>query len=617
MVTAMSRFSYIFSAMAALAVVAITVLSPASSFADSILDGKISDSIKSDSDGGEFADREDPIASEDAITGGTIVYAAAAAPKSLNPYLDNNTFSYQVFGALYETLLSSDPITGDNAPGLARKWDISEDKKEFTFYLNPFAKWSDGQPVTARDVLWTFNTIMSPTNQTGAIKVALQTFVATPPEIIDKLTIKFTADEVHWRNLNAVGGFEIMPEHIFANRDFNKINTDFPVVSGPYKIVEVKEGVSLTLERRSDWWGRSLASSRGLYNFKRVVYRFFAEQDNAYDAFLAGEVDVFPVYRAAIWVNRTSGRKFENNWIVKRRIVNHHPTGFQGFAMNLRRAPFDDIRVRTALAKLLDRKRMNETLMFNQYFLQRSYYENLYDVSNECHNVVMDFDPAGATNLLESAGWFLDRSTGIRTNGEARLSFTFLTRDETSDKFLALYGEDLKKAGVEMKIERKDWAAWTRDMDDFNFDMTWAAWGGGINIDPEGMWASAEADRQGGVNITGFKDGMVDKLIESQRSIFNLEERNEICRRIDGILTEKVPYILLWNVDSIRLLYWDKFGTPPTVLSKFGDERSLLAYWWFDEDSAADLEDAMADGDILPARPDIVDFDEAFTPSWK
>ena len=603
--------------MAALAVVAATVLSPASSFADSILDEKIADSIKSDSDGGEFADREDPIASEDAVAGGTIVYAAAAAPKSLNPYLDNNTFSYQVFGALYETLLSSDPITGDNAPGLARKWDISEDKKEFTFYLNPFAKWSDGQPVTARDVLWTFNTIMSPTNQTGAIKVALQTFVATPPEIIDKLTIKFTADEVHWRNLNAVGGFEIMPEHIFANRDFNKINTDFPVVSGPYKIVEVKEGVSLTLERRGDWWGRSLASSRGLYNFKRVVYRFFAEQDNAYDAFLAGEVDVFPVYRAAIWVNRTSGRKFENNWIVKRRIVNHHPTGFQGFAMNLRRAPFNDIRVRTALAKLLDRKRMNETLMFNQYFLQRSYYENLYDVSNECHNVVMDFDPAGATNLLESAGWFIDRSTGIRTNGEARLSFTFLTRDETSDKFLALYGEDLKKAGVEMKIERKDWAAWTRDMDDFNFDMTWAAWGGGINIDPEGMWASAEADRQGGVNITGFKDGMVDKLIESQRSIFNLEERNEICRRIDGILTEKVPYILLWNVNSIRLLYWDKFGTPPTVLSKFGDERSLLAYWWFDEDSAADLEDAMADGDILPARPDIVDFDEAFTPSWK
>ena len=560
----------------------------------------------------DFSDRPDPIASENAVPGGSITYAAAAAPKSLNPYLDNNTFSYQVFGSLYESLLSSDPLTGDNAPGLARKWEVSEDKREFTFYLNPLARWSDGKPVTARDVLWTFNAVMSPSNQTGAAKVALQTFAATPPEIIDDLTIKFTADEVHWRNLNAAGGFEIMPEHVFAGRDFNKTGSDFPVVSGPYRIAAFKEGVSLTLERRTNWWGRALDSSRGLYNFQRVTYRFFAEQDNAFDAFLAGEVDVFPVYRAAIWVNRTSGRKFDNNWIVKRRVANHHPVGFQGFAMNLRRAPFDDLRVRMAFAKLLDRRRLNETLMFNQYFLQRSYWENLYDASNECHNVSIDFDPAGAAALLDEAGWTLDPATGVRTNGARRLSFTFLTRDETSDKFLALYREDLRKAGVEMKIERKDWAAWTRDMDAFDFDMTWAAWSGGVNIDPEGMWASAEADREGGNNITGFKDAMVDKLIEAQREIFDLSERNEICRRIDGILTEQVPYILLWNVDSTRLLYWDKFGTPPTVLSKFGDERSLLAYWWYDEDSATDLAEAMETGDILPARPDIVEFDSAF-----
>ncbi|MBR3085529.1 MAG: ABC transporter substrate-binding protein, partial [Kiritimatiellae bacterium] len=291
------------------------------------------------------------------------------------------------------------------------------------------------------------------------------------------------------------------------------------------------------------------------------------------------------------------------------------PIGFQGFAMNMRRKPFDDIRVRMALAKLLDRKRLNETLMFNQYFLQRSYYENIYGSSNECHNASFEFDPEAAARLLDEAGWAIDEATGIRTNGGSRLSFTFLTRDESSDKFLALYREDLRKAGVELKIERKDWAAWSRDMDSFNFDMTWAAWSGGINIDPEGMWASAEADRKGGNNITGFKNAMVDKLIEAQRSIFSLEERNEICRRIDTILAENVPYILLWNIDSTRLLYWDKFGTPPTVLSKFGDDRSLLEYWWWDEDSAGELADAMAEDDILPPRPDFVDFDETFTPA--
>ena len=563
----------------------------------------------------QWQDHADPIASPDAVPGGKITYAAASPPKSLNPYLDNNTFSYQVFGSLYESLLGTDPVTSDYAPGLARRWEISKDKRQFTFYLDPLARWSDGQPITAEDVLWTFNAVMAPESQTGPAKVSLRTFLKKPPEIIDRLTIRFTADETHWRNLMAAGGFEILPKHVFEGRDFNKINNDFPVVSGPYRIAEHREGVSLTLKRRPDWWARSRSSTRGTCNFETVVFRFFAEQDNAFDAFIAGEVDVFPVYRAAIWTGKTNGKKFDLNWIVKRQVRNRHPVGFQGFAMNMRRAPFDDVRVRKALALLLDRPRMNETLMSNQYFLHRSYFEGLYDTSNTCGNAVLPFDPDSARALLDEAGWKTDPATGMRKKDGKPLSFTFLTRDESSDKFLALYGEDLRKAGVEMKIERKDWAAWTRDMHEYKFDMTWAAWSGGLYPDPESMWSSAEADKPGGNNITGFKDQMVDQLIETQKSIFGVRERNGICRRIDSILAEKIPYILLWNTDSVRLLYWDKFGTPPTVLSKFGDERSLLTYWWYDADNADDLKDAMSNGEALPARPDIVDFDEAFAPA--
>ena len=563
----------------------------------------------------QWQDLPDPLASPDAVPGGKITYAASSPPKSLNAYLDNNTFSYQVFGSLYETLLSSDPLTADYAPGLARRWEISTDKRQYTFFIDPQAKWSDGQPITAEDVLWTFNAVMAPESQTGPAKVALRTFMKKPPEVIDRLTIRFTADEVHWRNLQAVGGFEILPKHVFEGRDFNKINNEFPVVSGPYKISEHKEGISLTLQRRADWWARTRSSTRGTYNFETVVFRFFAEQDNAFEAFLAGEIDVYPVYRAAIWTGKTTGKKFDSNWIVKRKIRNHHPIGFQGFAMNLRRAPFDDIRVRKALAFLLDRKRMNETLMANQYFLHRSYYEGLYDTSNICKNVTFDFNPEEAGKLLDEAGWKVDPATGMRKKDGKPLSFTFLTRDESSDKFLALYGEDLRKAGVEMKIERKDWAAWTRDMDEYKFDMTWAAWSAGLHPDPEGMWSSKEADNPGANNITGFKDQKVDELIEKQKSIFSVRERNEICRSIDAILTEQVPYILLWNIDAVRLLYWDKFGNPPTVLSKFGDERSLLAYWWYDTDNAEDLQEAMSNDESLPPRPGVIDFDEAFSPA--
>ncbi len=559
-----------------------------------------------------WQDRPDPLASADALPGGTLVYAAGQAPKSLNYYLDNNTFSAQVFGAMYETLLWSDSLTADYVPGLARSWTISADKRSFTFTLDETAYWSDGTPVTAEDVKWTFDRLMDPASQTGPHKVALQTFTNTPPQILDARTIRFTSSEVHWRNLGAVGGFEILPRRAFAETDFNKLNFAFPVVSGPYRLGPMREGLDLRLERRTNWWARARSTTRGTANFQTIVYRFFSEQENAFEAFKKGEVDIFPVYTARIWVNETSGEKFDTNWIVKRRVRNHRPIGFQGFAMNLRRAPFNDLRVRQALAHLLDRGKMNQTLMHGQYFQHRSYFEDLYGKYHPCDNPVFEFDKTKARALLRAAGWEPDPATGILTKEGKALRFSFLTRDTTSDKFLALYAEDLKDVGIELRIERKDWAAWTRDMDAYNYDMTWASWGSGIFKDPEGLWSTREADRPAGNNITGFKNAEVDALIEQQRAIFDLRARDEICRQIDRILTQNVPYILLWNIDVTRLLYWDKFGTPPTVLSKYSDERALLNYWWFDPDSAADLQAAMASGEALPPRPDIVDFDLTF-----
>ena len=562
----------------------------------------------------DWKDVPSPLASPDAVPGGTLVFAASQPPKSLNSLLDNNTFSQQVFDSLYETLLGLDPLTADFVPGLANRWTISDDKRVFTLTLDPAAKWSDGRPVTAQDVKWTFDKIMDPASLTGPAKVGLQTFTNTPPVVVDARTIRFTAGEVHWRNLLSLGGFEIMPQHAFSNADFNKINFDFPVVSGPYRLGPMKENIELRLERRADWWQRARPSARGTLNFQTVVHRFYAEQENAFEACQKGEVDVYPVYMARLWRNDAKGDRYDRAWIVKQRIRNHHPLGFQGFAMNLRRPPFNDLRVRQALACLLDRETMNRTLMFNAYFLQRSYFEDLYDRANPCTNAVYAFDPARARDLLQQAGWKVNpQSDSLEKDGRP-LSFAFLTRDASSDKFLALYSADLKKAGIELKIVRKDEAAWRRDMDAFNYDMTWAAWGSGLFKDPEDMWLAAEADRPAGNNITGFKDARVDALIEKQKTNFDIRERNRICREIDAILCRQVPYVLLWNLDYVRLLYWNKFGTPPAVLDKHGDERALFNYWWCDADSAAELKAAMQANTVLPARPELVDFDATFKP---
>ena len=151
-------------------------------------------------------------------------------------------------------------------------------------------------------------------------------------------------------------------------------------------------------------------------------------------------------------------------------------------------------------------------------------------------------------------------------------------------------------------------------MDEFNYSMTWAAWGGSSFKDPEGMWSSKEADRKAGNNITGFKNAKVDQMIEQQRTIFNVEKRNQINREIDQIVYNEFPYALLWNLNYTRLLYWNKFGTPDTVLSKYGDERSSYLYWWYDEDAATGLSDAMENGSVLPRKEPSVKFDDVFQP---
>lgn len=560
-----------------------------------------------------WAEKPDPLASPHAVPGGLLRFSAFQPPKSLNSYVDSNTYTRQIFILMYETLLWIDPVTSEFIPGLARRWTVSDDRLTFTFEIDPAAVWSDGRPVTANDVKWTFDQVMDPKSMSGPAKVFLGSF--SSPEVLGPRTVRFRAKENHWRNLLAAGGFEVMPKHAFQGQDFNRLDLDRPVVSGPYTISSVKEQIEVRLSRRWDWWASRRPSMRHTMNFDTLVFRYYAEDENAFEAFKKGQSDVLAVYMSRLWANETIGEKFDKNWIVKRLVHNHEPRGFQGFAMNMRRPPFDDLRVRQAVAHLVDRETMNRTMMFGAYVLQRSYFEDLYDSAHPCTNTFYTFDIPRAKALLREAGYAPNPATGLLEKEGRPLRFRFLTRDGSSEKFLALCNTAFKEVGIDMQIERKDFAAWMRDMDAFNFDMTWASWSQVIFRDPEDMWHSREADRPSSNNIAGFKDPEVDALIERQKTVYSVAERNAICREIDARIAAAVPYVLLWNINAVRLLHWDRFGMPDTVLSKFGDERSLLGYWWYDPDSAAELKAAMASGDLLPRRPLDVDFDAAFPPS--
>lgn len=558
-----------------------------------------------------WVDDYDPIASPDAIVGGKLTMGGPSEyPKSFNYYLAPSTFTATLFAHLYEPLMSTNPVSLEFEPVLASKIVVSDDKLVYTVTIDERARWSDGEKLTAHDVKWTFDTILDPANLTGPFKVGLERFSSA--KVVDDATIVFLAKEAHWKNFLSLIGFAILPKHAFEGKDFNKQNTDFSIVSGLYRQSEVKEGVYARMERRDDWWLKDAKRVQGTGNFQTIEHRFYGERDAALDAFKKGETDAYPVYTSHFWVNQTSGEAFDKNWIVKQAVHNSEPVGFQGFAMNMRRDQFKDLKTREALAYMLNRAMMNETMMFNQYFLHRSYVEDLWDAEHPNENQFYEFNVEKARELLREAGWVANPETGILERDGKPFAFKFLTHQVSSEKYAIAYKEDLADVGIDMSIERKDGASWSKDMDEFNFDMTWGGFSGTIWRDPTSLWQSSEANRPSSYNITGFKSEKVDALLDSMAEEYNVSKRNDIVREIDTIVTAEVPYALLWNINYTRLLYWNKFGVPDTVLSKYGNEDSLESYWWIDPDAEADLEAAKASGETLPPSPYEIHFDDEF-----
>jgi len=545
-----------------------------------------------------WREQPDPVASSAARKGGTIRFNGSQPPKSFNAYVDNNTYSAMVFDLMYEKLLGTDMRTLDSAPQLARRWAVSDDGREFTFVLDERAKWSDGKSVTAEDVKWTFDAVMEPKSDTGPWKSMLGFFES--PEIVDRLTVRFRKkgdSPKDWRDILNCSSFWVLPKHAFAGQAFNKLEFLGAVVGGPYRIVRVEEQVETELRRHGKWWRQDLVSCRSIANFDRVIMRYYVDNENAFEALKTGKIDAYPVYTARIFAQETGGEVFRRNWLLKRRVRNHAPVGFQGFAMNMRRKPFDNLKVRQAMALLVDRETMNRTMMNGAYFLLKSYFHDLYDASHPCTNTLWKYDVAAARRLLAEAGY------------EKGFKFTFLSRSAMEDKFLALFTHALQACGIEMEIVRKDFAGWMRDMDAFNFDMTWAAWGASFVKTPEIMWHGREADRKGSNNITGFRSVEVDRLIEEEKGFDNAAARIAAYRRIDSLIAAEVPYVLLWNTDETRLLHWNKFGMPKTCLTRFGREEDILSYWWYDADRAEELDESRKGESFLPMVPEIVTYD--------
>ena len=553
--------------------------------------------------GGEI----DPIASTDATHGGSFSSWPGDYPKSLNEWLDYNSFSVEVSALMFEPLVELHSTEDHPVGDLAESWDVSADKKTYVFHLNPAAKWSDGTPVTAADVQFYYDVIMNPKNLTSLFRVDLARF--SRPDVLDAHTLRITAKEAHWKNFWVAGSMCAFPRQTWTNVDFNTINFDFPVVDGPYALDEVKTNRSIRLKRRGDWWGRVQKYNQHKYNFDYLVFKSMEDRTKALEFLKTGGFDEYFIYTAKIWAQDTNFPQVQKNWVIRQNIYNQIPKTFQGFAMNMQKPLFQDIKVRQALAYLLDRQLMNQKLMFNQYFLLNSYFPDLYPGDSNPDIPVTPYDPDKARELLKEAGWQVGADGILAKNGQ-QLDITILHFEGSDLRHLNIYIQDLKQVGIQAHVEIVSEATWTKRVDNHEFDMVWANWEAVRLRDPEPMWSSKTANDIAGENWCAFGDPQVDQLIGAQRTEMDLGKRNEINKQIDQRLMTLSPYVLLWQSASQRVLYWNRFGTPKYVLSKYcdngeagGPEYDPLVYWWFDPVKSAALDDAMKRDVPLPPEP--------------
>lgn len=555
-----------------------------------------------------------------AKVGGMITFPISRFMITFRPFFfgpnSNFTENSTMTSMCYQSLISLHPTNLEYVPLLATHWKISEDLMTFWFRIDPNARWWDGKRVTAQDVVSTWKLVMDPTILSPSMQQTYDKYeepVAVSPYIV---TVK--AKEKNWRSFMSFGASLPILQHdeiggLTGKEFIDKFVFQQPVGSGEYIILpqDIKKEESYMFTRRDDYWRKDYSTERYSGNFDKI--KFIAIADNPtveYETYRRGEADLFYYTSISIenWVSDTKEEPFQKNWIKKVRVKTDGAAGAYGVFFNMRKPPFNDVRIRKAFYYLFDRKSIIDQLLYDEYEPYNSFYAGgMYENEN---NVKYSYDPQKARDLLESAGWKERNSNGILVkNG---MPFTIeMTIQKPVEKFLTLYQQTLRRAGIDLKLKFEDGNAITKRIAEREFSLTWANYGGLTFPNPETSYASFLAPLKDNNNITGFADKYVDELLEKYKVTITQSERIAIIKEIDGILSNTVIAALAWNTKGIKLGYWDKFGMPEYVLyrtTQAGDhDLAIMSSWWYDPEKAAALELARKNGTALPGEGKIME----------
>lgn len=563
----------------------------------------------------------------DAPKGGTLNSVSDGSFDSLNPYIVRGTppSGLAPFGGglLYDTLMEqSVDEPSVSHPLVAEAFKYPEDYSSATYRLDPRARWHDGQPITVDDVIWSFGVLkeQSPYYRRYYDNV-------TEAVAVGDREVEFRFDQKGNRELPKIlGDLVILPRHWWegtdANgkkRDITQPTLELPLGSAAYKIESMKPGQEIVWSRVPDYWGAKLPVKIGRENFDKRKYIYILDNNAAWQAFTKGGLeDIHREPSARDWKTRYTFPALKAGDVIQKEFAATGSAKFQGFAMNMRRPLFADLRVRKALTLAYDFETLNRRVSYglntrvNSYFMGSNLASSglpqgkeleilepfrgelppelftqefklpVYDAPQDERTHLRE-----ALNLLAEAGWTQKGGKLVNASGQP-FEFEILSNSDSLETAVNYYANTLRKIGITVSLRVVDTSQYTNRLNDYDFDMIMAPLGQSESPGNEQreFWSSKAADTPGSRNYSGIKSPVVDALVE--RIVF-ATDRDDLLAA-----THALDRVLLWNYyvvpqltrDVVWLAYWNKFGIPEKQPDYLGPDTDS---WWIDPAKEAAL----------------------------
>lgn len=545
-----------------------------------------------------------------AVKGGVFREGMPDYPATLRYIGPNISVWNQTLSSLaYETLLGNDPVTLAYIPVLATHWQVSPDKLTYRFRLDPNARFNDGSPVTADDVIATWKLNVDKTVQDPFRNAEFNKF--EQPVAESKYIVHVKAKEPSWMSLLIFSSMPIYPakslQGLTGEQYVREWNDKMLPGSGPYVVTsaDLEKGKQVRIRRRNDYWAEKYRRNIGTGNFDEIREVVVRDRNLEFEMVKKGDLDYFMVNRAQMWAEELDFDRIQRGVLQKRKVWNHEPQSLSGIAFNMRRPPLDDVRVRKAVGLLFNRDLMIEKLAYNQYVPMNSVFP--HSIYENTKNDPMKYDPQRALQLLNDAGWKDHNAQGQLVKNGTPLAFEVLYYDRASERYFTVWQDDLRKVGITLNLRYVTPETGFKMLDDQTFSMFQIAYGGGSPFPfPNQFFDSKLADQKASNNVTGFKNARVDQILKAYEGEFDLAKRVALLQELDGIVMGEYPYLLQWSAPFTRMVYWNKFGQPKGIITRIGDYRDPVSLWWIDPAKESALAEAMRDPskklDVGPAE---------------